>query len=646
MNYFQPYPSDVQEVDIVAWESEVAAAGREPALRQLIESRREQLFPSFLTTYRALRQLPRGARRELQRRFVRLVDECVPAGSNRATISNLARSLAGIAFLITLEHGVADAATINVTTNIPKIVADGRCSLAEAIINANNDAATHADCASGGGSDTIVMPAKSTHQVNTILGSYYGATGLPLITGAITIEGNGGRIARPANRTLFRLMAVTNSGDLTLKNLTLSGGFEYFGGAVFNAGKLTIQSATISGGHVLVGGAVYNAPTGTLTISDSTLSRHAAVEGGAVFNFQGSVKIQSSTISGNHAYDGGGVSSREGTLEIENSTITGNKADYRGGGIYGSSTYIDVKNSIVTKNTADAGGGVRTSSSTLSVDNSAITKNRATSSGGGMYIQSGMVTTISRSEISANLALSGAGVSVSNGHRMIIEGSKVSGNKARAQGGGLESWATFLSISNTTISKNSAGTFGGGVSVTGDILEVNNSTITGNSARTLGGGAWLEGRSDISNSTITGNTAVTGGGLFRNLGPYAMIGAHVVLERNLISGNRATTGSEIHNTRISPVAILSTEFSVIGVSNNAGISGFSLGATDIVPSGPIASILAPLADNGGPTPTHALVAGSPAIDAVPGVLPECSGTDQRGAGRPQGAGCDIGAFEK
>ena len=279
MNYFQPYPSDVQEIDIVAWESQVAAAEREPSLRQLMESRREQFFPSFITTYRALRQLPRGARRELQRRFVRssevfsLIDECVPAGSNRATISNLARSLAGIALLITLEQGVAGAATINVTTNIPKIVADGRCSLAEAIINANNDAATHADCASGNGSDTIVLPAKSTHQVNTILASYYGATGLPLITSAITIEGNGGRIARPTNRTLFRLMAVTNSGDLTLKNLTLSGGLEYYGGAVLNAGKLTIQAATVSGGRAAGGGAVFNAPTGTLIITDSTTDK-------------------------------------------------------------------------------------------------------------------------------------------------------------------------------------------------------------------------------------------------------------------------------------------------------------------------------------------------------------------------------------
>jgi hypothetical protein len=44
--------------------------------------------------------------------------------------------------------------------------------------------------------------------------------------------------------------------------------------------------------------------------------------------------------------------------------------------------------------------------------------------------------------------------------------------------------------------------------------------------------------------------------------------------------------------------------------------------------------------------THALVPGCPAIDAIPGADPECAGTDQRGTPRPQGAGCDIGAFEK
>ena len=54
-------------------------------------------------------------------------------------------------------------------------------------------------------------------------------------------------------------------------------------------------------------------------------------------------------------------------------------------------------------------------------------------------------------------------------------------------------------------------------------------------------------------------------------------------------------------------------------------------------------VLGPLADNGGPTLTHALLAGSPAIDAADAA--SCSATDQRGVARPQGAGCDVGAFE-
>ena len=56
---------------------------------------------------------------------------------------------------------------------------------------------------------------------------------------------------------------------------------------------------------------------------------------------------------------------------------------------------------------------------------------------------------------------------------------------------------------------------------------------------------------------------------------------------------------------------------------------------------PIDPRLGPLQDNGGPTPTHALLLGSPAIDASSA----CPATDQRGVTRPQGAGCDIGAFE-
>ena len=88
-----------------------------------------------------------------------------------------------------------------------------------------------------------------------------------------------------------------------------------------------------------------------------------------------------------------------------------------------------------------------------------------------------------------------------------------------------------------------------------------------------------------------------------------------------------------------------------GLSNAQAFYGFTPGASDITATSngtmtPLANILAPLADNGGPTQTHALVTGSPAIDASPDDL-SCEPFDQRGVTRPQPAGgnCDIGSFE-
>ena len=88
-------------------------------------------------------------------------------------------------------------------------------------------------------------------------------------------------------------------------------------------------------------------------------------------------------------------------------------------------------------------------------------------------------------------------------------------------------------------------------------------------------------------------------------------------------------------------------FNLFGVDGVAGVTGFTPGATDLVPAAGVQlpDILAPvLADNGGDTLTHALVPGSPAVDAVP---TDCGPpvTDQRGVPRPQGAACDIGALE-
>jgi hypothetical protein len=123
------------------------------------------------------------------------------------------------------------------------------------------------------------------------------------------------------------------------------------------------------------------------------------------------------------------------------------------------------------------------------------------------------------------------------------------------------------------------------------------------------------------------------------------------LAHSLISGNSASnSGAEIYNFSTNNGPINAATFNLIGYGSDARSTNFTPSGSDIVPSQALAAILdTTLADNGGPstgsgpaTLTHALVAGSPALDAAgdSGLA-----TDQRGITRPQGAADDIGAFE-
>ena len=123
------------------------------------------------------------------------------------------------------------------------------------------------------------------------------------------------------------------------------------------------------------------------------------------------------------------------------------------------------------------------------------------------------------------------------------------------------------------------------------------------------------------------------------------------MKGTIISGNSAPEGSETFARSVRYVT--AGNFNIFGHNGSSGVEGFSPGTTDIVPSRPLSEILdTGLANNGGPTRTHALVAGSPAVDAInDGTCPPPA-KDQRGVRRPQdgngdgGPACDIGSVER
>jgi hypothetical protein len=236
---------------------------------------------------------------------------------------------------------------------------------------------------------------------------------------------------------------------------------------------------------------------------------------------------------------------------------------------------------------------------------------------------------------------------------------------AVSSGGGIfnEGEATVM---NSTVKGNSAKVGGGISNLDPGNLEIFNSTISGNTASfTLGGGIFNQGVLQIANSTISGNVAeVSGGGIY-NKDLLAM--ANVT-----IAGNQAKTGQGggVYNDSAAQIenSILADN-SASGIGNNCRTGnnftdfGYNMedadtcaftGTGDIKNAAPL---FGPLQDNDGSTYTHALLAGSPAVDA--GNKDHCNGvnvatpltTDQRGYVRPidgDGDGlavCDIGAYE-
>jgi CSLREA domain-containing protein len=287
----------------------------------------------------------------------------------------------------------------------------------------------------------------------------------------------------------------------------------------------------------------------------------------------------------------------------------------------------------------------------------------------------GAVTTISNLRVTGGNGVSsvttgrGGGV-YNNGGTLTLMNVVVTGNTA-ANGGGLNNagTATFTLI-NCTVSNNTSTSSGGGMqNFAGNTMNIINSTVSGNVSNSngIGGGAvQANGVINIANSTFSGNSAPigTGGAIYYN-------GTGMTMNNVMIANNSAAIGAgglhkatatlnaSVRNTIIANNSGAAANPDVFGEitsrgNNLIGVVGTSTGwiASDLLNQNPL---LAPLANNGGPTQTHALLPGSPAINAgqncvttatcVEGNPPQPLTTDQRGLPRLVGAMVDIGAYE-
>ncbi len=512
------------------------------------------------------------------------------------------------------------------------------------------------------------------------------ASALP---GGITIDGTG-------NSRIFEVF-VNVSANLT--SLTLTHGYATNGGAILNSGTLLGTLCTFAGNTVYNGGgggAIAN-DLGTVGLLECTISGNSATSGvgvgGGIFNLSGGhqVVLDQCTVSGNSAGTGGGFfsvnlgSTSLSTLLVYNTIIAGNTAasyadvapdsgaapptqegvnliggnpllaplaNYGGptptlpplpgspaidGCTNGALFSIDQRGYPRIVGPFEDIGAVELQTAELQTPVLVVTTN--SDSGPGSLRQ-----VISQVDITATISfapnLSGATITLTNGEILLTKdmaidasvlpgGLTISGNHASRifeVAAGFSDTLTELTLINGNVG---TGQDGGGIYNSGN-LTVNQCTVYANNSENLGGGIYNLGNLTLNQSTVAGNSCfINGGGLASSSGA-------VKLNQGTISGNgaRLNGGGGIYSSGTS--FIISN--SIVDGGTFGG--GLTLSGVNLING---TSLLAPLGNYGGPTPTMPPLPGSPAIDACTNGT--AFATDQRGFPRIVGLFPDIGAVE-
>jgi len=460
----------------------------------------------------------------------------------------------------------------------------------------------------------------------------------------------------------------------------------------FSSNRINLAYAyNHDGGGIYVGGA--NGDRDIVALIDSTIvSNRCGDQGGGIFN-NGYCNITNCDIYANEARRyGGGVQNHAGFLTIDGSRIYNNttldSGSYGGGGL-ATSTYdptdgtATIRDTVIYGNSSAApGGGIKNYQKLTMTD--CVVSNNSTANGdhgGGVWVYSSstaFTSTFSNVTFTDNSAtLSGGGLYVERA-QVEVAGSTFAGNQATDRGGAvfLESYGSpGVLISNTTFrsnvaNKNSYYTPAGGAILTSQEMTIDSCTFVSNRAPNGPGGAMgilgSGANVTIKNSTFSGNkvertpaTQETGGGaLFvyssATLNMYnSAVYTNTAVERgggimqrdnssgslsiysSIIAGNDAPSGADMSSWG-------GGDFDLDHCIYQDG-TGWTAGTlADNITGDPL---LDPLADNGGPTLTHALQSGSPCKDA--GTNPLSLACDQRGPGydRVSGDAADIGPYE-
>ena len=378
------------------------------------------------------------------------------------------------------------------------------------------------------------------------------------------------------------------------------------------------------------------AVSGTITLTSGALvvAKNVTISGPGAHHlsivgmpFQSVFSVGAATISGLTIRDGAVGIDNGGMLTVMNCVISGNSV----GGIHNGSSLT-----VVNTNVSDNFFGIYNITGELGVVTATILSTTVSGNSAGGVVASPhffggrAYITISDCTISGNFSTTGGGGIFATNTSLNVANSTISGNSTGSSGGGISISGSALvpgsSIVNSIISGNSAKTSGGGIGGGGGDLSIVNSTVSGNSAGTSGGGIFTSNTSlRVADSTITGNSAPSGGGIY-NVGSVEV--SNTILNAGALGENIFNNGGTVtsHGYNLS--------------SDDGG--GYLTGPGDQINTHPL---LGPLQDNGGPTFTHALLPGSPAIDAGDPNFHPPPFNDQRGCLRVINGRIDIGSFE-